>query len=100
MSSATAAASLPFELVDVKLAAPLMRPGAVAKERLIERLRTSDAPFAIVVAPAGYGKTTLLSFEALSEPGVAYPACLDVLAALFGLRVTPVTGAALERRDP
>jgi LuxR family maltose regulon positive regulatory protein len=61
MGSATAVASVPFDLVDVKPAAPLMRPGTVAKESLIARLRMSDAPFATVVAPAGYGKTTLLS---------------------------------------
>ena len=61
MSTATAVASVPFDLVDVKLAAPLTRPGTVAKESLIARLRTSDAPLATVVAPAGYGKTTLLS---------------------------------------
>jgi LuxR family transcriptional regulator, maltose regulon positive regulatory protein len=61
MSDATAVAGVPFDLVEVKLAAPRTRPGTVAKSSLIARLRTSVAPFASVVAPAGYGKTTLLS---------------------------------------
>ncbi len=61
MSSATAVEGVPFDLVEAKLAAPFSRPGTVAKTSLTARLRTSDAPFATVVAPAGYGKTTLLS---------------------------------------
>jgi LuxR family maltose regulon positive regulatory protein len=61
MSPATPVAGIPFDLEEVKLAAPLTRPGTVAKNRLIARLCTSVAPFATVVAPAGYGKTTLLS---------------------------------------
>jgi LuxR family transcriptional regulator, maltose regulon positive regulatory protein len=68
MSSATAVAGVPFDLMEVKLAAPLTRPGTVAKESLIARLRTSVAPFATVVAPAGYGKTTLLAKWAEADP--------------------------------
>ena len=58
---AMALAELPFELVEVKLAAPLPRPGTVAKVDAIERLRESTSPLVTVVAPAGYGKTTLLA---------------------------------------
>jgi LuxR family maltose regulon positive regulatory protein len=62
------AAELPFDLVEVKLAAPLTRPGTVAKADVIARLCTSPAPFASVVAPAGYGKTTLLTRWAEADP--------------------------------
>src|SRR5262249_35153142 len=41
---------------------PLMRPGTVVRSLLIEQLANRDAyPIVSVVAPAGYGKTTLLS---------------------------------------
>lgn len=59
---------VPFDLVDTKLAVPSTRPGAVAKTAVIARLRTSRAPFAAVVAPAGYGKTTLLTHWAATDP--------------------------------
>ena len=41
---------------------PSFRPGLVARERLVERLSAAhDTPLALLVAPAGYGKTTTLS---------------------------------------
>jgi LuxR family transcriptional regulator, maltose regulon positive regulatory protein len=41
---------------------PLVRPGTIRRSSLIERLgRGDDRPIVSVVAPAGYGKTTLLS---------------------------------------
>jgi LuxR family transcriptional regulator, maltose regulon positive regulatory protein len=52
---------LPFDLVEVKLGAPFARPGTVAKADVIERLCALRVPFVSVVAPAGYGKTTLLA---------------------------------------
>jgi LuxR family maltose regulon positive regulatory protein len=55
-----AATEIPFDLVESKLAAPLTRAGTVAKADVIARLRAASVPFATVVAPAGYGKTTLL----------------------------------------
>ena len=48
-----------FDLVDVKLAAPWTRPGIVAKADVLARLSASRSPLLTVVAPAGYGKTTL-----------------------------------------
>jgi LuxR family transcriptional regulator, maltose regulon positive regulatory protein len=51
----------PFDLVELKLAAPQIRPDTVAKADVIAQLGSSPAPFASVVAPAGYGKTTLLA---------------------------------------
>jgi ATP/maltotriose-dependent transcriptional regulator MalT len=54
-------AELPFDLIEVKLAAPQIRPDTVAKADVIARLCSSRSSFATVVAPAGYGKTTLLA---------------------------------------
>jgi LuxR family transcriptional regulator, maltose regulon positive regulatory protein len=59
---------VPFDMAEVKLAAPLTRPGTVAKADVIARLCTSPSPFASVVAPAGYGKTTLLARWAEADP--------------------------------
>jgi LuxR family transcriptional regulator, maltose regulon positive regulatory protein len=63
-----ALAALPFDLAEVKLAGPSARPGTVAKEDAIARLCASTAPFATVIAPAGYGKTTLLARWAEADP--------------------------------
>jgi LuxR family transcriptional regulator, maltose regulon positive regulatory protein len=50
-----------LELVESKLHPPAARPGTVIRTRLVERLLASDGvPVVCVVAPAGYGKTTLL----------------------------------------
>ena len=62
------ATDVPFDLAETKLAAPLIRPGTVAKEDVIARLSTAGVPFASVVAPAGYGKTTLLARWAEADP--------------------------------
>ena len=51
-----------FDLVASKLRPPLIRPRTVRRSSLIERLaRGGPRPIVSVVAPAGYGKTTLLS---------------------------------------
>jgi LuxR family transcriptional regulator, maltose regulon positive regulatory protein len=51
-----------FDLVASKLRHPLIRPRTVRRSSLIERLaRGGTLPIVSVVAPAGYGKTTLLS---------------------------------------
>jgi LuxR family maltose regulon positive regulatory protein len=51
-----------FDLAMAKLHCPLLRPGTVRRGLLLERL-AGDAshPVVSVTAPAGYGKTTLLS---------------------------------------
>jgi LuxR family maltose regulon positive regulatory protein len=50
------------DLVVSKLRRPLIRPGTVRRSLLIERLARDDLPPIVsVVAPPGYGKTTLLS---------------------------------------
>ncbi len=64
-----AVTEVPFDLSEAKLAAPPTRPGTVAKVDVIARLRAAaNVPLAIVVAPAGYGKTTLLAKWAEADP--------------------------------
>jgi LuxR family maltose regulon positive regulatory protein len=48
-------------MLRARLGAPPMRRGCVARERLLDRLRDDDESLTLVVAPAGYGKTTLLA---------------------------------------
>jgi LuxR family transcriptional regulator, maltose regulon positive regulatory protein len=51
-----------FEPLESKLHPPWARPGVVPRTELVERLLNSQAtPFVCVVAPAGYGKTTVLA---------------------------------------
>jgi LuxR family transcriptional regulator, maltose regulon positive regulatory protein len=51
-----------FDLVASKLHRPLIRPGTVRRSSLVERLaQSAPCPVVSVVAPGGYGKTTLLS---------------------------------------
>jgi LuxR family maltose regulon positive regulatory protein len=51
-----------FDLAISKLRRPPIRPGTIRRSSLIERLADEDArPVVSVVAPSGYGKTTLLA---------------------------------------
>jgi len=51
-----------FEVLAAKLRRPLIRAGTVRRSLLIERLARGDRrPVVSVVAPPGYGKTTLLA---------------------------------------
>lgn len=51
-----------FDLLVSKLRRPSVRPGTLSRSGLVERLARPDGPAIVsVVAPAGYGKTTLLS---------------------------------------
>ncbi len=61
--------SMPPELVTTKLRIPLTRPDLVPRERLI-RLLAQPAPrkLALVSAPAGFGKTTLVATWARQSP--------------------------------
>ena len=51
----------PFEIADSKLHPPIPRGETVERKVLVRRLSASSAPFLSIVAPPGYGKTTLLS---------------------------------------
>ena len=55
-------------LLTVKHRSPPIRPGAVRRPALEQRLRTARTGLTVVVAPAGWGKTSLLSAWA-TEPG-------------------------------
>src|SRR6516164_9221933 len=53
---------LGLDLLASKVRRPPVRPGTVARPLLIDRLRGGDRhPIVSVVAPPGYGKTTLLA---------------------------------------
>jgi LuxR family maltose regulon positive regulatory protein len=54
--------ALPFDVLQSKLRVPDSPEGAVARKRLVNRLRAErSSRLATVVAPPGYGKTTLLA---------------------------------------
>jgi LuxR family transcriptional regulator, maltose regulon positive regulatory protein len=52
---------VPFDVVESKLHVAPEGPDAVSRTALVNRLRAAGLPTTLVVAPAGYGKTTLLS---------------------------------------
>jgi LuxR family maltose regulon positive regulatory protein len=52
----------PFDLLETKVRVPAVAAGSVSRTTLINHLRASDAcSLATVLAPAGYGKTTVLA---------------------------------------
>jgi LuxR family transcriptional regulator, maltose regulon positive regulatory protein len=54
--------ALPFDVVEWRVQVPDAASGSVSRTALVNRLRAAGAfPLVLVVAPAGYGKTTLLS---------------------------------------
>jgi LuxR family transcriptional regulator, maltose regulon positive regulatory protein len=59
-----------------------VRPGTIRRTSLIERLTRDDSrPIVSVVAPPGYGKTTLLSHWA-ERSSQAFAFGYDIVAAL------------------
>src|SRR5262249_42962395 len=63
------AATLPFEAVEWKFHVPVLRSGTVSRTGLVNGLRARrDFSVATIVAPAGYGKTTLLAQWAARDP--------------------------------
>ena len=86
-------------LLDAKLSVPQPRPGAVSRAQVISTARASDCTVVGLCAPAGYGKTTLLTEWALAEDRrVAWvsldrfdddPALLLTLLASAYARVSP-----------
>src|SRR4051812_46141884 len=51
----------PFDAIESKLHVPTLRTGTVSRAALVNRLRITTEPTLLLTAPAGYGKTTLLS---------------------------------------
>jgi len=58
----------PFDFLESKVLVPALRSGMVSRTALVNRLRATTTPVATVVAPAGYGKTTLLAQWAERDP--------------------------------
>jgi LuxR family transcriptional regulator, maltose regulon positive regulatory protein len=61
ISGSRAVPGLGFELSESKFQPPAVRPGIVARTALVDRLATAHEPVITVVAPPGYGKTTLMA---------------------------------------
>src|SRR3954470_1063252 len=104
-------AALPFEVADSKTRVPPLRPGTVSRRSLFRRLRPAGAfPLVLAVAPAGYGKTTLLAQWAARDvrpfawvsvdEGDDDPATLLRLIAAALDRVEPLPASALEPLAP
>ncbi|MCW2532321.1 MAG: ATP-dependent transcriptional regulator, MalT-like, LuxR family [Blastococcus sp.] len=56
---------LPVEVLESKLYRPTVRPGVISRPQLLARLHAArGVPTIAVLAPAGYGKTTLLAMWA------------------------------------
>jgi len=51
----------PFDVVESKVHVPTLRSGTVSRPALVNRLRATSEPIALLTAPAGYGKTTVLA---------------------------------------
>jgi LuxR family maltose regulon positive regulatory protein len=77
-TEAVPAAELPFDL-DTKLHPPLLRPSLVPRTGLLAQLDAAGpVPVVAVVAPAGYGKSTLLAqWAARRQPRSAWISCDD-----------------------
>ncbi len=48
-------------MLSTKLEPPYQRPGLIERPSLVARLEAADSPMVAVIAPAGYGKSTILS---------------------------------------
>jgi LuxR family transcriptional regulator, maltose regulon positive regulatory protein len=83
--------------------APRIRPGVVARTALVSRLRAAnDAQIVTIVAPAGYGKTTLLTQWAERDPRACAWLSLDPAGKTDAVRssVADVADALRKRRWP
>src|SRR6266550_6477349 len=57
-----------LDVLQAKLRPPAVRPGVVARPALVNTLRRSGARVVKIVAPAGWGKTTLAAQWTTAEP--------------------------------
>jgi LuxR family maltose regulon positive regulatory protein len=107
------APSFGFEISEAKLRPVPARPGIVPRSALLDRLEAVDAPVVTIVAPPGYGKSTLLAQIAAAPSSRAAWVALDgqdndpaVLLAHLAValdRIEPLGAAvhaALDERRP
>jgi LuxR family transcriptional regulator, maltose regulon positive regulatory protein len=67
-----------FTLSESKFHPPDARPGIVARTALLERLAATTAPVITIIAPPGYGKTTLMAqWAGRLGPQVTWLSCDD-----------------------
>src|SRR3954452_6427748 len=61
---------LPFEPIEAKIQRPVHRDGLITRTRLLDALAAAPdrASLILLTAPAGYGKTTVLSQWAAEDP--------------------------------
>jgi LuxR family maltose regulon positive regulatory protein len=72
------APGLAFELRESKFHPPGVRPGIVVRTALLGRLAATRVPVITLVAPPGYGKTTLMAqWAQRTESRVAWLSCDD-----------------------
>ena len=72
------APGLAFELRESKFHPPVVRPGIVVRTALLGRLAATRVPVITLVAPPGYGKTTLMAqWAQRTESRVAWLSCDD-----------------------
>jgi LuxR family maltose regulon positive regulatory protein len=76
-SRATSGRLVAGGFVATRLEPPPLRPGTVRRERLVALVGASDASIVTVVAPAGYGKSTLLAQLARADDRRVVWAALD-----------------------
>jgi LuxR family maltose regulon positive regulatory protein len=94
--------SLPAHLLATKLYAPPARPDLVARPRLFERLSASlSGKLTLIAAPAGFGKTTLVSAWIASMRLEARDLSLEdaVPASSLKPQVPRVAWVSLDARD-
>ena len=88
------------ELFESKLHPPNARPTLVARDTLVDRLvETRHVPIASIVAPPGYGKTTLLAQWTRRDPARVVWLSLDRHDNELG-QLLSYTAAALDRVVP
>jgi LuxR family maltose regulon positive regulatory protein len=69
MTDASALLALELDRTTPRPHVPRLRKGALRRERLLQRLaQTTHVPLGLIAAPAGYGKTTLLSHWLQDDP--------------------------------
>jgi LuxR family maltose regulon positive regulatory protein len=60
LSDGLGTAEFGFDISEARLRPPPLRPGTVLRTSLLEHLHAASAPVIAVIAPAGFGKTTVL----------------------------------------